>query len=1424
MKNLLKLLVIFLLVMISNNMTGQTLEMLTVGGGGGGGRNGNSNSSGGGGGSGGQVAYYSTTYSAGQTYTIVVGAGGSGYNTTGPTNPVNGSASTITYSSTVWSAAGGNLGGNASSTSASGAGGTSPGGSGNGGNGGIKTSSTMPQSGANGNTTYSGWCSITGTGHNVSGTYYLASGGNGGNYQGSPSGAAASNGGGGLSNTSGTANTGGGGGGANSNTSSGYNINGGSGGSGLVIIRYSGTAVATGGTITTSGGYTYHAFTSGGTLQFNSIISAHPSTSTQNVCINGTTTALSVAVSGTSITYQWYSNTTSSNSGGTLISGATSSTYTPPSNVAGTKYYYCYVTNSTSNGTSNVSGDVNITTPSVAGTVSGGNTITAGVNSTVLTISGHNGTPQWQSSTDDITFSNLSGQTGSTYTAVNLSSTTYYRAVVTSGGCASATSNSTTVLVLPGSSPGSTTLSVTGTGTTISMANNVSTVVDAGVTVTANGQIGGFAVAITASYTSGDVLSYTGTLPSGVTTSGFNTTSRSIVFNGSATAAAWQALLRTVTLQTTAVTCNPESRAVSFTPSTNYYNYFNGHYYEYASAGRSWTDAKAYAESLNFFGRQGYLTTISSAAENAYITTLINENTWIGCSDNYLQINAAVGYTKYANQTSAEGKWHWVSGPEKGKQIRTGNASTAEKAGSPVSGVYQNWNTTGSYSSNEPNDVWSTSKAGEEDYGHVYAGTGKWNDFPNGGRACIIEYGDMPGDNPVTTIAYTRNISITGSTPGRITGAGGTVCSGSNSTTLTLSGASGTVARWEFSDDNFLSNITTISNTTTSYSAVNISNSTYYRAIMVNGGCTLATPSVALTVTPLSGGAITSVSNKVCATGNAILTLNGYSGTISKWQISPNMVSTTDIASTSNQLSQAMPSAGTYYFRAVVDNSTCATTVNSDWYPVDVSSGNTPVGGTVNSAAYCSATNSGVLSLSGAAGATFLWQVSTDNGGSWSSAGSTLTTLTYNNISQNKLYRVQVSNGSCGTVNSATGEIVIYGTTICEWTGAVNGVWSNAANWCAGVVGNNGRRVHINALSANDPVLDGTVNISELKFNASARKVTLGTFNMTADLILQSDSMNYVKTNSTGVLRSTIPNSGQFTFAVGNSAYNPVRITNNTGTSDLFSVRVIDAVYYQGTYGYPSVLSRINRTWDISKASANGGIGIDYLFSWNYAEAINLPSGHRLNHFENGAWTPQTAGVTTVVDNTLSYTGYLGTFSPFGIGPAAVALPVHLFDFDTKVTGNTVTLNWTVQADEMHHFDISRSADGIHWVNIGQINGSADFNGVKQHRFVDQDPMAFNYYKITMVGHSTQKTSSLVRTARLAQIVVKPTVVPNPNTGNFVLETTVPCNFQIMDINGRIVKSGTFDHTFPIDNLDKGIYSIFLKSEDSMDIVKVIVQ
>ncbi len=85
-------------------------------------------------------------------------------------------------------------------------------------------------------------------------------------------------------------------------------------------------------------------------------ITGQPVDKTVNV---GGTAALSVtaSVSKGTLSYQWYSNTTRSNAGGTLITDATDDEYSAPTTTAGTAYYYCMVTNTDATATGSQSAE-----------------------------------------------------------------------------------------------------------------------------------------------------------------------------------------------------------------------------------------------------------------------------------------------------------------------------------------------------------------------------------------------------------------------------------------------------------------------------------------------------------------------------------------------------------------------------------------------------------------------------------------------------------------------------------------------------------------------------------------------------------------------------------------------------------------------------------------------------------------------------------------------------------------------------------------------------------------------------------------------------------------------------------------------------------------------------------------------------------
>ena len=268
--------------------TAYSVDYLVVAGGGAGGL-----SYAGGGGAGGLLQGSGLSVAPGTSYTITIGAGGAAVSAGVVSNGNNGGNSVF---SSVATAIGGGGGGHYETTipgsggSGGGGGGEKPTAKGNGtlgqGNdGGVGSSNNIYRGGggggaggagtAGGSTTAAGGTGGIGLQSSISGTAtYYAGGGGGGSYNasGAPAGVGGLGGGGagaiGGTAVSGGANTGGGGGGAGGVGTGPTGMGpSGSGGSGVVIIRYLGTTQrATGGTVTITGGYVIHTFTSSGTF------------------------------------------------------------------------------------------------------------------------------------------------------------------------------------------------------------------------------------------------------------------------------------------------------------------------------------------------------------------------------------------------------------------------------------------------------------------------------------------------------------------------------------------------------------------------------------------------------------------------------------------------------------------------------------------------------------------------------------------------------------------------------------------------------------------------------------------------------------------------------------------------------------------------------------------------------------------------------------------------------------------------------------------------------------------------------------------------------------------------------------------------------------------------------------------------------
>ncbi|MBG6111013.1 gliding motility-associated-like protein [Flavobacterium sp. CG_9.10] len=181
---------------------------------------------------------------------------------------------------------------------------------------------------------------------------------------------------------------------------------------------------------------------------------------TQPQCQNATPTDLSVVASGGvgTFNYQWYSNTANNTTGGTAIGTAISSTYTPPTNTVGTKYYYCILTQ-TGLGcsvTSTMAAVIVVVAPAINPQPLVSQSVCLNGSTSALTVGYTNGTGtpsyQWYSNT---TNSNSGGTPIATATTGSFTpnstavGTIYYYCTVTfpSGGCSLITSNTAAVIV-----------------------------------------------------------------------------------------------------------------------------------------------------------------------------------------------------------------------------------------------------------------------------------------------------------------------------------------------------------------------------------------------------------------------------------------------------------------------------------------------------------------------------------------------------------------------------------------------------------------------------------------------------------------------------------------------------------------------------------------------------------------------------------------------------------------------------------------------------------------------------------------------------------------------------------------------------------------------------------------------------------------
>lgn len=386
-----------------------------------------------------------------------------------------------------------------------------------------------------------------------------------------------------------------------------------------------------------------------------------------------------------------------------------------------------------------------------------------------------------------------------------------------------------------------------------------------------------------------------------------------------------------------------------------------------------------------------------------------------------------------------------------------------------------------------------------------------------------------------------------------------------------------------------------------------------------------------------------------------------------------------------------------------------------------------------------------------------------------------------------------------GTLSSGGNQITISGTTInrngSSQTGAIDCSNQSSAVVLSGAAGQLIPAEAFTGVIENLTVNNAAgVQFSEPKtvnrLTLTSGIVTIGNNTLIASSISGGSSTSYIKTNGSGSVKTLIGLGETLVIPVGNTAYNPVAITNNTGAADSFGIRVQDEVYANAVSGNTVPYNRVQRTWHISKTNPNAGSGINLQFNWNAGELSGAITTASLFHYNGTRWVKQAAGSTYSTSTSLNFNGYLGGFSPFAVVEDLFTLPVSWLSFTAEKSNKQVLLKWSTATEtSTKDFIIQHSTDGISWKMAGVVNAAGNSNSVRTYSFLHGNPVSGkNYYRLIQRDENGNSTYSKTLMLDINNSPEAVQLLGNPVTnGQLVLQVNKATSIGLYNNLGQLI-------------------------------------
>lgn len=272
--------------------------------------------------------------------------------------------------------------------------------------------------------------------------------------------------------------------------------------------------------------------------------------------------------------------------------------------------------------------------------------------------------------------------------------------------------------------------------------------------------------------------------------------------------------------------------------------------------------------------------------------------------------------------------------------------------------------------------------------------------------------------------------------------------------------------------------------------------------------------------------------------------------------------------------------------------------------------------------------------------------------------------------------------------------------------------------------------------------------------NLSVGKIILGSNNLillSGATTTSGNQDSYVQTldqmNPTGAgffIQEIPTGGGELIFPVGTAeSYTPAYL-DNIGFTRNFRVRVFNNVFEHGTHGLPVVNLdyAVLKTWEIEPIGTGGTPDVNIKLQWNTGDEGIYFANNRQNDriymgkntgIGNGLWTKLLTDEKQLSTSPFTLTtARVTTFSKFGIGSDEQPLPVNLGKLTVEATTAANVLRWqTYMEKEALGFEILKSPNGVEFEQIGFVYAKGT---AASYQFADKGEDRNAYYKIRFLG------------------------------------------------------------------------------------------